>query len=70
MIRTLLRQPVTFLLTKHFIGYDNVFLKDYSYSKPAVCSAPIDLFIFMLLHHENDNYLVGEANVIHLNELN
>jgi hypothetical protein len=34
-----------------------------------VCSAPIDLFIFMLLRHENDNYLVGEANAIHLNEL-
>jgi hypothetical protein len=30
----------TFLLTKHFIDYDNVFLKDYSYSKSAVCPAP------------------------------
>jgi hypothetical protein len=32
---------LTFLLTKHFNDYNNVFLKDSSYSKSAVCSAPV-----------------------------
>ncbi len=31
---------LTFLITKHFMESDNVFLKDYSYSQSAVFSAP------------------------------
>jgi len=29
------------LITKHFIDYDNFFLRDFSHSKSAVCSAPV-----------------------------
>jgi hypothetical protein len=32
---------LTTLLTEHFSGCDNVFFKDFSYSQPAGCSAPI-----------------------------
>ncbi len=30
-----------FLLTKHLMDYNNVFLNDFSYSKSVVCSAPL-----------------------------
>jgi hypothetical protein len=36
----LIADLLTFLLTKHVMDCDNVFLKDYSYSQSAVCSAP------------------------------
>ncbi len=46
---------LTFLLTKHFIDCDNVFLKDYSYSQSAVFS-PLFLIIkintfYKIYHH-------------------
>jgi hypothetical protein len=34
---------LTFLLTEQVMDYDNVFLKGFPYSKPAVCSAPYNL---------------------------
>jgi hypothetical protein len=52
---------VTFLLTKHFIDYDNVFLKDYSYSKSAVCSAPALLKRLIFIRKSSLSFLKGES---------
>jgi hypothetical protein len=52
---------LTFLLTKHFIDYDNVFLKDYSYSKSAVCSAPALLKRLIFIRKSSLSFLKGES---------
>jgi len=52
---------LTFLLTKHLSDYDNFFLKDFSYSKSAMCST------FSPIYRCQINTYDGEANVIELN---
>jgi hypothetical protein len=55
----------TFLLTKHFRDYDNVFLKVSTYSKSAVCLAPRSYSknCYQRKDLVKANLLLGEVNV-------